>query len=323
MSWKGRIIGTIIGLFFGGVGAIVGFALGYFLYDKPRNQLLEQNQRASDVFTGARGRTRGHEQIIESNFRLMGYVSRGAGRINESHIKQAEYLMDLMKLNDDMRARAINAFNYGKSDEFDINSEGIFLRQLIGNNASMISYLMEMQVGIAIADDVLDQGEHERLLHVGTVLGVDINATERLIRMRIAEQQFARFAEQFNRQRQRQYEQQGNSGTYNYYGGQNYEHYEKYGYDEQEQKEDSYDDRIDTESEGAKSQLENAYTILGITPDASWDDVRRAHKKMMLKYHPDRLASQELSEEGKRRSNEMAQKIQAAYALIKASRGKK
>ena len=33
MSWKGRIIGTLIGFLFGGVGAIVGFAIGYFFFE--------------------------------------------------------------------------------------------------------------------------------------------------------------------------------------------------------------------------------------------------------------------------------------------------
>ena len=40
---------------------------------------------------------------------------------------------------------------------------------------------------------------------------------------------------------------------------------------------------------GGKS-MEDAYRVLGIRPDASDDEVRRAYRKMALQYHPDRVA---------------------------------
>lgn len=39
---------------------------------------------------------------------------------------------------------------------------------------------------------------------------------------------------------------------------------------------------------GGKS-MEDAYRVLGIRPDASDDEVRRAYRKMALQYHPDRV----------------------------------
>lgn len=329
MSWKGRIIGAIIGILFSPIGSLIGFCLGYFLYDKPRNLQLQQNRIAQDTFTGARGTTREHEQIIESTFRLMGYVSRGAGRVNESHIRQAEYLMDAMNLDTERRAVAIEAFNFGKSEKFDLHHEAALLRQIIGSNAAMLSYLLEIQVGIAIADEVLDQGEHERLLQIAAALGVSINDMERLIRIRFAEQQFTRFSEQFAQRRQRQYEQQGNSGTYHEYGNHSYENYEKYGYDEDERRFDNdsdndggtYNEQGSTYS-APRSELAHAYEILGVTADTPWDEVRRAHKKLMLKYHPDRLAAQGIPPEMVNLYTQKAQDIQAAFALIKKARGK-
>ena len=32
MSWKGRILGAIIGLLFSPIGSVIGFILGYFFY---------------------------------------------------------------------------------------------------------------------------------------------------------------------------------------------------------------------------------------------------------------------------------------------------
>lgn len=332
MSWKGRIIGAIIGFLLipiRPVGALLGFCLGYFLFDRPRNEQQQQNREARAAFTGAQGSRREHELIISSTFQLMGYVSRGAGRINESHIRQAEYLMDQMNLDSTRRGIAIDAFNFGKSEEFNLNTTANLLRQIIGSNTTMLSYLLEIQVGIAIADEILDKGEHERLLEIAASLGVSIDNMEHLIRMRIAEQQFAHFSEQFAKRRQRQYEQQGNQGTYKDYGGRSYENYEKYGYDEDEKR---FDDSQNTgggtyneegrTSDTPKSELAHAYEILGVTADTSWDDIRRAHKKMMLKYHPDRLASQGLPPEMIKLYTQKTQDLQAAFALIKKARGK-
>lgn len=39
-------------------------------------------------------------------------------------------------------------------------------------------------------------------------------------------------------------------------------------------------------------QLDEAYRTLGITEAASDDEVRQAYRRLALKYHPDRLASQ-------------------------------
>lgn len=41
---------------------------------------------------------------------------------------------------------------------------------------------------------------------------------------------------------------------------------------------------------GGKS-LDDAYAVLGLTKDASDDEIRKAYRKMALQYHPDRVAT--------------------------------
>ena len=64
---------------------------------------------------------------------------------------------------------------------------------------------------------------------------------------------------------------------------------------------------------------ENAYQILEITKEASNEEVKKAYRKMVKKYHPDKL--QGLGEEHLKGANEKFQSIQSANDRIKNERG--
>lgn len=60
------------------------------------------------------------------------------------------------------------------------------------------------------------------------------------------------------------------------------------------------------------------YRVLGITGEASDDEVKKAYRKMALKYHPDRVAG--MSEEMQRNASEQMKEINQAYEQIKLLR---
>lgn len=61
------------------------------------------------------------------------------------------------------------------------------------------------------------------------------------------------------------------------------------------------------------------YKILEIEPSVSDDEVKKAYRKMAVKFHPDKVAS--LGEEVQKAANEKFQKVQQAYENIKKKRG--
>jgi len=63
----------------------------------------------------------------------------------------------------------------------------------------------------------------------------------------------------------------------------------------------------------------SAYRVLEITPDASDDELKKAYRRMALKYHPDRLAH--LGEDVQKAANTKFQELSAAYDKIKKERG--
>lgn len=77
-----------------------------------------------------------------------------------------------------------------------------------------------------------------------------------------------------------------------------------------------------TDYESIKSMFirntDSAYKILEIQPDASDEDVKKAYRKMALKYHPDKVSY--LGEEFQIAAKEKFQKVQEAYNEIKKQR---
>ncbi|MBR5720713.1 MAG: TerB family tellurite resistance protein [Bacteroidales bacterium] len=63
------------------------------------------------------------------------------------------------------------------------------------------------------------------------------------------------------------------------------------------------------------------YSVLGITRDATDEEVRKAYKSMAVKHHPDKVSY--LGEEAQKAAQEKFIKIQEAYEQIKLERGMK
>ena len=65
-------------------------------------------------------------------------------------------------------------------------------------------------------------------------------------------------------------------------------------------------------------ETDSSYKILEIDPSASNDEVKKAYRKMAMKYHPDKVSH--LGEEFKKTADEKFKKVNEAYARIKKER---
>lgn len=308
MKLTGTILGFLLGFIFGHniVVAVVCALIGYFVFDKPRLEKNEKRQKAYNAFSkGANYNL----ALVDITFSFMGYIARGAGRINEEHISSAYSVMEMMQLDENARKTAMTAFNAGKQPDFNIDAKVAELKAIIGDNDAFVDYILEIQIQVALSDGVLAKQEHDRLIILAASLGVSVQSMERLITIRYSEMMFSQ------RFRNSGYDYQQSSQE-NYQNDRNSSYESGYGKGNSEDESRSYNGNY-----SSQSKLDAAYKVLGIEKSASDDEVKKAHRRLMLKYHPDRLASQGLTEEMIRMYTEKAKDIQAAFDLIKKERG--
>jgi DnaJ like chaperone protein len=61
------------------------------------------------------------------------------------------------------------------------------------------------------------------------------------------------------------------------------------------------------------------YKILEIEPEATTEEIKKAYRKVAIKFHPDKVAS--LGEDVQKAAKEKFQKVLEAYENIKKQRG--
>ncbi len=66
-------------------------------------------------------------------------------------------------------------------------------------------------------------------------------------------------------------------------------------------------------------QVDSAYKILGIEPNATDDEIKKAYREMAKKYHPDKVAY--LGEDVRKSAEQKLQEVNEAYEKIKKQRG--
>jgi DnaJ like chaperone protein len=75
-----------------------------------------------------------------------------------------------------------------------------------------------------------------------------------------------------------------------------------------------------TDRDTSRPDTDDAYAALGVSPDASDAEVKRAYRRLMSKHHPDKLAARGMPDNMRSVAEEKTREIRAAYDAIKAAR---
>jgi DnaJ like chaperone protein len=250
------VIGALLGALFGGFsGLLIGAALGY-----AAGTLLQQS-----VIGGLRVV---QSQLIDSTFAVMGALCKADNVVTRDEIDAVERIFTMLRLQEEQRRAAKDAFNRGKQPGFDLDGAVDRFARVSRRRAPLLQLFLQLQVMAVAADGRVHPAEHAMLVRVARRLGLqehDVAQLEALLRA-------------------------GGAGP------------------------------SAPGAQPAADRLADAYAALGVSPDATPAEIKRAYRKLISQNHPDKLAARGLPESMRAVAEERSREINTAYDLIKDAR---
>lgn len=169
----GSIIGGILGFKFGSYpGMFFGAWIGFWVERQLIGKKTVNHQRETQ------------ESYFTALFLVMGKLAKVDGKVSTSEIERTEGIMRHMNLNADMRQRAIQLFNQGKSNAFDIESTLRQFGQFARRSLSLKQIFLEMLVDVAEADGLISRDEQVLIERVCHLIGYPVQLLYAMLKMR-------------------------------------------------------------------------------------------------------------------------------------------
>ncbi|MDO6695026.1 co-chaperone DjlA [Aliiglaciecola sp. 3_MG-2023] len=214
-------------------------------------------------------------------FSLMGHIAKADGQVTDSEIRMATALMDQMNLQGDTRKEAQQAFREGKANDFPVEEVLREFKASCHGRRDVLQVFLEILIQAAFVDGKLDKKEQHVLESAARHLGFKEHEFLYLLSMYEAEIRF----------------RTGQAG-----GSRGRTHSQQPHYSQQQ-------------------SLADAYKILGVNENDDGRTIKKAYRKLMTEYHPDKLVSKGLPKQAIEIAKNKAQDIQSAYDLIKQVKG--
>ncbi|HUN71460.1 MAG TPA: co-chaperone DjlA [Steroidobacteraceae bacterium] len=180
MRYTGKVVGGLLGLFLGPIGAVAGVLLGHQVDEHLDRQNALPPPGAEEI--AAIG-----ERFFRATFRVMGYLAKADGRVSEQEISAARAVMAELRLDAARVQQAIECFGAGKQPGFDLTAELTDLGRACAGRPDLLRVFIEIQVRAALSGNNLDGPVRPQVNRIATRLGVspfELAQIEAVLRIR-------------------------------------------------------------------------------------------------------------------------------------------
>ncbi|OTP89304.1 molecular chaperone DjlA [Gilliamella apicola] len=223
-------------------------------------------------------------------FEVLGHLGKAKGVVTQDDINLARRFMTQLQLDSNSRQLAQESFNRGKASDYPLRARLRELYNQYRSRRNVLNVFCEQLIQAALIDGRLDDKESEILFIVADEFNIPRHQMAIYIQMMMGSYHFHQQNYDYQHEQYNQYRHNNNG-----YGG--------------------------YQNNSSQLNLQNAYNILGVKPSDDIATIKRAYRKLMNEHHPDKLVSKGLPKEMLEAAKKRAQEIQAAYDLIKTSRG--
>ncbi|VAW75131.1 DnaJ-like protein DjlA [hydrothermal vent metagenome] len=270
------------------LGKIIGGVVAYLIVSNPIGVLLgvavghmfDLGINSLTQNQWSQGSTRKvQETFFNATFSIMGYMAKADGRVTQDEIAVAGHVMNQMQLSTEQRKAAIVLFNQGKSPDFEVNVVLRQFKEICSRRSTLIQMFIEIQIITVLADGVYHPAEEVALKDIALRMGYNPYELKAVMERVQAAYDWDNVEPDFDQnQRQQQNDQVSNASS---------------------------------------NELDYAYSILGVERNDSHAVIKKAYRRLMSQYHPDKLVSKGLPEAMMVMAKKKAQEITRAYDIIK------
>jgi len=160
MSWWGKLLGGALGFSLGGgpLGALIGAYLGHRFVDRNSTQSFKSIELTQAAF-------------FTASFSVMGHIAKADGRVSKNEIEMAQQVMQHMNLNAEQKRLAIDLFNQGKREDFDMDGVMRQFKMAARRRTTLFQMFIEIQLHAIYADGSKSEEENRILHHLADILG--------------------------------------------------------------------------------------------------------------------------------------------------------
>ncbi len=197
MKVAGKILGAGLGFLLAGgpFGAIVGFIVGHY-FDRGRAS-AKTNAKVSPKQLDKIQRT-----FFTTLFTSLGHLAKADGRVSEAEIAHAESVIKHMGLGSEQRQIAINLFQQGKSNAFNLHPVIKEFARICQNQQMLLQMYMELIIQGSLCDGQIHPKEMQILKRIAKTLGFRRISLQIMIQRVQAEQYFHQFQNQHSNHNQ-------------------------------------------------------------------------------------------------------------------------